>query len=386
MTDFVQQINSRRALEGEIQRTIEGLTEVQEARVHIVIPENTIFLDSKNEAKASIVIRNRHGRELSSEQIRGITHLVSSSVDGLTPQNISLVDFEGKLLSNPFAHDETALASSTNMELQQTVERYLESKSNQMLTSILGPSKAYVKVAADLDFDRVERSIESFDPESRVIRSEERVEENTRNAPDGDHNRERSLANYEINRTLENVVQEVGNIERLSISVAVDGRYQEDEDGEMGFTERSVEELQNIEDIVKNAVGYDLARGDQIAVSGMQFDNEMLRTQRQDMREQQEWEQKMTIAKYVLGFVIALLLILFLRYLANTLAEAMNPPVPAFERFGLQEDVVPEVADDMKSRSEVLERVEMMTREEPVNISAIIKEWLSEPAPASRKK
>ncbi len=386
MTDFVQKINSRRALEGEIQRTIEGLTEVQEARVHIVIPENTIFLDSKNDAKASIVIRNSHGRTLSREQIRGITHLVSSSVDGLTPQNISLVDFQGKLLSNPFAHDDVALASSTNMELQQTVERYLESKSNQMLTAILGPSKAYVKVAADLDFDRVERSIESFDPESRVIRSEERVEENTKNAPDGDHNRERSLTNYEINRTLESVVQEVGNVRRLSISVAVDGRYQTGQEGEMLYVERSVEELQNIEDIVKNAVGYDLARGDQIAVSGLQFDNELLRTQRQDMRTREEWEFRITIAKYVLGFIIALLLILFLRYLANTLAEAMNPPVPAFERFGLQDEVVPEVAEDVKSRTELLERVEIMTREEPVNISAIIKDWLSEPKTSKRKK
>ncbi|KMQ51159.1 Flagellar M-ring protein FliF [Chitinispirillum alkaliphilum] len=386
MTDFVQKINSRRALEGEIQRTIEGLSEVQEARVHIVIPENTIFLDVKNDAKASVVIRCVHGRQLSADQIRGITHLVSSSVDGLKPQNISIVDFNGKLLSNPFAHDEIALATSSNMELKQTVERYLESKSNQMLTAILGPSKAYVKVSAELDFDRVEKTIERFDPESRVIRSEERVEESTRNAPDGDHLRERSLTNYEIDRTLQSVVQEVGNVRRLSVSVAVDGRYEEGEEGEMVFTQRSIEELQNIEDIVKNAVGYDLARGDQITVSGMQFDNEMLRRQRDDMRSREEWEFRVNIAKYVVGFFIALLLIFFLRYLAKTLADAMNPPVPALEQFGLQEEVIPEVDETVRSRSEILERVEIMTREEPVNISSIIKEWLSEPAPSNKRK
>ena len=221
MTDYVQKLNARRALEGEIQRTIEGLEEVKSARVHIVVPEPTIFLDKQKDAKASVVVKCAPGQQLSKDQIRGITYLISSSVDGLDPQNISVIDYEGKLLTSPFTEDDGALASSHNMELQQNVEKYLEGKANQLLTNILGPSKAYVKVACDLDFDKVEKNMEKFDPESKVVRSEERVDENVKNAPDGDNQKERSLTNYEIDKTVAHIVQEMGNIKRLTISVAV---------------------------------------------------------------------------------------------------------------------------------------------------------------------
>lgn len=386
MTDYVMKLNSRRALEGELQRTIEGLEEVKSARVHIVIPEPTIFLDNQKDAKASVVLRCSGGRKLSREQIRGIAHLVSSSVDGLKPEHISIVDFEGRLLSDPFSSDESALASSRTMELQQDAEKYLENKANQLLVGVLGPSKAFVKIACDLDFDRVEKSLEKYDPESRVVRSEERIDENKKNAPDGDNQRERSLTNYEIDKTVEHVVGEVGNIKRLTISVALDGRYEKGEDGKMNFVARTEEEIQNIEDIVKNAVGYDLVRGDQITVSSVKFDNEFLQREQLNMLNSERWEFWITIAKYFLGLVIAILFILFLRSLAKTVAEAMNPPVPALEQLGLEEAVVEEPTEEVRRNSEILERVEMLTREEPVNIALIIKQWLDEASSGKRKK
>lgn len=385
VTDYVQKLNSRRALEGEIQRTIEELDEVKSARVHIVIPEPTIFLDQKEDAKASVVVKCGSGRELTKDQIRGISYLVSSSVDGLKPQNISIVDFGGRLLSNPFGDNDEAFASSHNMELQQSVERYLENKANQFLVNVLGPSKAYVKVACNLDFDRVEQTMEKYDPESRVVRSEERIDENTKNAPDGDNQRERSLTNYEIDKTVQNIVQEIGNIKRLTISVALDGRYNIDEQGKSVYVARTSDEVQNIEDIVKNAVGYDLARGDQITVSSIQFDNEFLRKERSEMHSREKMEFWMSIAKYALIFLIAILFLLFLRYLAKIVSEAMNPPVPAFEQYGYEE-AVGEAAELVSHQSEILERVEMLTREEPVNIASIIRQWLSEkPVQAKRK-
>ena len=387
MTDYVQKINARRALEGEIQRTIEGLEEVKSARVHIVIPEPTIFLDNQKDAKASVVVKCISGRDLDKNQIRGITHLISSSVDGLKPQNISVIDYAGKLLSNPFGDDEEALAGSKNMELQQNVERYMENKSNSILTSILGPSKAFVKIACDLDFDKVERNMENYDPESRVIRSEERIDENKKNAPDGDNQHERSLTNYEIDKTVQHIVQEIGNIKRLTISVAVDGRYESEKDGKSTFVPRTAEELANIEDIVKNSIGYDLTRGDQITVSNVRFDNEFLKKEQLEMHTREQWEFWMTIAKYSLVFFIAVLFLIFLRYLARTVAEAMNPPVPALEQFGVEEQIQEDLPDDMRRSSEILERVEMLTREEPVNIALIIRQWLSEPvSPSKRKK
>jgi flagellar M-ring protein FliF len=378
MTDYVQKLNSRRALEGELQRTIEGLEEVKSARVHIVIPEPTIFLDNQKNAKASVVIKCFSGRELNKEQIRGITHLLSSSVEGLRSGDISVIDFSGKLLSNPFNESGEAVASSQNMELQQNIEKYLEGKANQFLVDVLGPSKAYVKISCDLDFDRVEKNLEKYDPESRVIRSEERIDENKKNAPDGDNTRERSLSNYEIDKSVQHIVQEIGNIKRLTISVAVDGKYNISKDGKQEYVPRTSEELQNIEDIIKNSVGYDLTRGDQITVSAVQFDNEFLRKEQVDMQKREQWDFWLSIAKYVLGFFVAVLFILFLKYLAKTVSEAMNPPVPALEQFGFEEPVLEDVPEDMQKTSEILERVEMLTREEPVNIASIIRQWLME--------
>jgi flagellar M-ring protein FliF len=386
MTDFVQKMNARRALEGELQRTIEGLDEVKRARVHIVVPEPTIFLEQQKDAKSSVMIQCKGGRQLNKDQIRGISFLVSSSVDGLKPENVSIVDCEGKLLSSPFSQEETALAGSQNMELQQNIERYLENKVTQMLSGILGPSKAYVKVAADLDFNRVEKTMEQYNPESKVVRSEERIDESTKNAPDGDNQKERSLTNYEIDKTVQHIMQEVGNVKRLTISVAVDGRYKKDQKGAYTYAARSTEEMQNIEDIVKNAVGYDLTRGDQIAVSQVRFDNEFMQKEKDNFASQDRLEFWFTVAKYAAVVFIAILLILFLRYLANTVVQAMNPPVPVMEQLGVVEEVPKEVPEEFRKSSEILERVELMTREEPVNISAIIRQWLMEPAVTHKKK
>jgi flagellar M-ring protein FliF len=386
MTDFVQKLNARRALEGELRRTIEGLDEVDAARVHITVPEPSIFLDQQKEPKASVVIKMVAGRQISKEQIRGISHLVSSSIEGLNPNNISVVDFDGRLLSNPYGDDPAALASSRNIELQQNVEKYLERKTEGMLVGVLGPGKATVQMAVDLDFNQVESSLEKFDPESRVVRSEERNDENTKNAPDGDHQRERSLTNYEIDKTVEHIIQEIGNVKRLTISVAVDGRYSKKGKGEWIYEPRSSEELLKIEDMVKNAVGYDLARGDQVVVHNVQFDNEYLRREKEDIEGQRQWERIMLIVKYSLAFIIVVLLIFFMRHLAKTIAEAMNPPVPVIETAGPVEEEPIEVPEPVRRSNELLERVEMMTREEPLNISTILRNWLSEPHVKKPKK
>ncbi|MBD3344699.1 MAG: flagellar M-ring protein FliF [Chitinivibrionales bacterium] len=384
MTDFAQKLNAKRALEGELQRTVEGLEEVKSARVHIVTPEPTIFLDNQREAKASVVIKTTPGQNLTPGQVRGISYLVSASVKGLDPEHISIIDYNGQLLSDPFAGDETALASSRNLELQQKVERYLEKKTEGMLVSVLGPGKAKTQVAVDMNFDMVERTLEMYDPESRVIRSEERTDDNTKNAPDGDRLRERSLTNYEIDKTIEHIVTEVGNVKRLTISVAVDGKYDKNENGEDVYVARTAEEVQAVEDIVKNTVGYDLARGDEIVVTNLQFDNEYLRRQQEEMRKQEMRDRIIQYVKIGMFFIIGILFLLFLRSMARTLAEAMNPPVPSVETFGLPEEVTEEVPEDLKKSSELLERVEMLSREEPTNIASIIRQWLHEPAPMSR--
>jgi flagellar M-ring protein FliF len=380
MTDFVQKVNMRRALEGEIQRTIEGLEEVKSARVHIVIPEPTIFTEKEQPAKASVVVRTQPGKDLGKEQIRGIAFLLSSSVEGLKPENISILDFEGKLLSSQFGGDDGVMQSSQNVELQHNVEKYLEGKAQQILEGVLGPGKSNVRVTVDMDFDRAEKTIEKYDPESRVIRSEERDDENVKNAPTGDAQKEKTLTNYEIDKTIEHVVSEVGNVKRLSVSVAVDGKYDPpgNKSGKPVYVARTPQELQNIEEMVKNALGYDLARGDQVSVISLQFDNEFARNERSEMQRTDLWERYTTVAKYVAVLLIALVFILFLRSLARTVAEAMNPPAPKLEPLGFVEEIEEEVPENIRRTSVILERVEMLTREAPVNIAQIIRQWLGE--------
>jgi flagellar M-ring protein FliF len=386
MTDFMQKVNARRALEGELQRTIEGLEEVKSARVHIVIPEPTIFLENQKEAKASVVVKTVPGKQLNKEQIRGIGFLVSSSVDGLKPENVSIIDYEGKLLSSPFNQEESAFLSSQNMELVQNIEKYYENKAEQILSGVVGPQKARVKVSVDLNFEKVEKTLEKYDPESRVVRSEEREDENIKNAPNGDQSREKSLTNYEINKTVEHIIGEVGNIKRLTISVALDGKYIIDKTGKETYEARTPQELQNIEDLIKNALGYDLARGDQISVANIQFDRDFINKERLEIQKREVWENRMEIAKYVAIFIIAVLFIFFLRYLAKTIVEAMNPPLPKLEPIGVVEEVPEEIPEHVKKTSAILERVEIMSKEEPVNIASIIRQWLSEPIIQAKKK
>ncbi|MCL2219409.1 MAG: flagellar M-ring protein FliF [Chitinispirillia bacterium] len=378
-TDMVQRLNRQRAIEGELQRTIENMDEVKSARVHIVVPEHTIFLDQQRDAKASVVIRPTIGRSLTKDQVRAITHLVASSVDGLSTQNISIIDTEGKLLSSPYAGDDGAMASSQNRELQQSVEKHLVSKANQMLSGVLGHSKAIIQVTADLDFDKVEKEILTFDPESRVIRSEERQDENTKNAPDGDHQRERSVTNYDIDKTVQRVVQEIGNIKRLTVAVAVDGRYDFAE-GKRTFVDRAIDELQKIEELVKNAVGYDLARGDQITVASMRFDNEDAVMAGIRWSEEEKRNQRATYIKLGLALIAGITVLLLMRSMAGAVVSAMNPPPPALEELGLEnlveEDAPPSEAE--LRAAAILEQVELLTSQSPANIAAIIRQWLVE--------
>ena len=378
ITDFAQKLNSRRALEGELQRTIEGLDDVKSARVHLVMPEASIFLEQQRAATASVVVKMASGRQLEKDQVSGIMYLVSSSVEGLKPDNISILDCDGKLLSSPYQGDVTAQASSRNLDLTQNVEKNLAAKVERLLEGVLGPNKAHVQVSADLDFDQVDKTMEQYNPESKVVRSEERTDESVKNAPDGDRQNEKSLTNYEIDKTVEHLVAQVGSIKRLTISVAIDGHYEKGKDGKDAYKPRTTEELANIQDMVKNTVGYDPSRGDQIVVANMQFANEQLQSDQAQMVEDDKWAKIMEIAKYVLVAVVAVLIVLLLRSLAKTLVEAMNPPIPKVDLGYEEEEIEVEVPAEIRHSNELLERVEMMTREEPVNVANIIRQWLME--------
>lgn len=266
LTEFLQNVNFKRALEGELTKTIEGLQGIQSARVHLVLPKPSMFSSLATEATASVALRLGRGSSLAGAQIAGIQSLVASSVENLTADNVTIVDQNGKVLSSQ-AGDDEAGRGQTQLALQREVEQHLSQKAGAMLDEALGPGRSIVQVAATLNFEKIDRQRESFDPQT-VVRSEERTEKNDpTNGTD-----ENSITNYEINRTVEHVIGETGGVKNLSVSVFVDGHYEPGADGgDPVYTPLSDEELGNLRRIVQTAVGLSLTRGDQIEVVNMQF-------------------------------------------------------------------------------------------------------------------
>jgi len=265
MTDFLQHVNYRRALEGELVRTIISLEEVRNARIHLAIPERDVFLRKAEEPKASVILDLKPGARLRPDQIRGIYALVSASVQGLRPSGVTVVDTSGRELGG--GGGEEFAATSEQLRIQQEVEGHLREKVEGLLENVVGDGNASVQVTALLDFERVERSIESYDPDRTVIRSEQRI---TGAGSAGD-SQETILTNYEVDKTVQRILGSVGTIRRLSIAVLVNGVATPNPDGTAAYAERAPEELATLAAIVQDAIGYDETRGDSFEIASLRF-------------------------------------------------------------------------------------------------------------------
>jgi len=281
VTDFVQQLNYQRALQGELTRTINGLDEVQQSRVHIVIPRQSLFVEEQAKPTASVIIKPRGGRKLRSSQVEGIVALVSSSVEGLSPEEVMVVDSSGNILSAARARDASPFSrrAASQIEYQRNIEKDLAHRIQSMLEKVVGEGKVVAKVSAAIDFKVVEKTEEAYDPEEPVVRSMRRKSEKSSVPVSGEESnagargREETneVVNYEINRVVSKTVMPVGEMEKLSVAVLVDGVYNKNDEGAEEFQPRSKEEIKTLEGLVKKAVGFDAARGDQVAVTSIPF-------------------------------------------------------------------------------------------------------------------
>jgi flagellar M-ring protein FliF len=280
MSDFVQKLNYRRALEGELARTISTLDEVEHARVHIVIPERTLFEAEQKKPTASVILRLKDGRSLSRLNIEGIQHLVASSVEGLEPSAVTIVDQRGRLLSELTPAGTLTGMTQAQYELQQRVDQYLTAKVQSLLDGVLGVGNSVVRVTAELDFTQLERTREDYDPERQVARSEQNITETSSTADTttgsaSSTQRSNTIVNYEIPRTIERVTTAPGVIKRLTVAALINGTtrlVQENGQWKRLYVPRTQEEMEKLTDIIKNAVGYDPARNDQVSVVNVQFD------------------------------------------------------------------------------------------------------------------
>ena len=308
MTAFAQNVNYQRALQGELARTINRISEIESSRVHIVMTEKSLFVEEEEPATASIVLKMRSGKWLNQSQVNGIVHLVSSSVARLSPENVTVVDSMGKLLAGAKNPSSFGSVSSDQLDYQERVEKTLESRVRTMLESALGENKAIVRLSCSFNFKKQERTEEHYLPDNRVVRSEQQLKEMSAepgtipqgipgirsNLPgDAATDRQSSLAesnrafeksdrtvNYEIGKVISHIKEPMGEMTRISVAVLVDGTYKrigkKGQEVEWQYVARTPEEMQKFENLVKRAVNFDKSRGDQVDIVNIPFETTKL--------------------------------------------------------------------------------------------------------------
>jgi len=278
MSEFQQKLNYKRALEGELARTIMQQDGVDGARVQIVIPQKTVFKDEEKEPTASVVLKLKPSFNVNNASIVAIANLVSSSVEGLKPNKVTILDTKGRLLSKEFDETPLSFSSSKQYEIKRSIEDYLAQKAQTILDNVLGYGNSLVQVTADLDFNQVEKTMELYDPESQVAVSEQTIKSNANATDAGDQTgqeTENSTTNYEISKTIQKVIESAGNIKRLSVAAVINGTKKTTTEGEtvtQTYEPRSNEQMLKLEDIIKKSIGIDEKRNDQVSIVNVQFE------------------------------------------------------------------------------------------------------------------
>ncbi|MGE0230484.1 MAG: flagellar basal-body MS-ring/collar protein FliF [Flavobacteriaceae bacterium] len=293
-TSFVQNVNHLRALEGELSRSVRTIDRVVAARVHLVIPERQLFQRERIEPSASIMLKVRG--ELDATQIRAVQHLIAAAVEGLRPGRVSVVDETGRLLADGTGDDD-ALSAEMLDQRRHNVESSLREAVARTVESIVGTGRVRVSVAADLQRNRITETTDSYDPDSKVVRSVQTREEESSSSektnngavsvgnqiPNGGQNgdgdgrssdqssKTEEVTNYEISRTTRTQVLEPGSIRRVSVAVVVDGTYAKAADGALTYQPRTQDELDRIAALVRTAIGFDESRGDQVEIANLRF-------------------------------------------------------------------------------------------------------------------
>jgi flagellar M-ring protein FliF len=290
LSDYVQKVNYTRALQGELARTITSLAPVEATRVHLALPEKRLLKSQQKDASASVIVTLHPGKTLDKKQVQGIIHLVAGSVADLEAANVKVIDASGVVLEGLRQEDSNTLVSLDALNYQRQVENSLEMRAQDLLDKTIGKDYAMVRVSADLNFSKVEKTQELFDADDPVIRSEQiNQESNGTESPGGipgvqsnlqgpeggattaaASSRNSRTTNYEISKTVSRTVNPTGTINKLSVSVLVADKVKSE--GENTITEqRGAEEMKTIENMVASAIGLMPTRGDVITVTSMPF-------------------------------------------------------------------------------------------------------------------
>ncbi|MGB9715114.1 MAG: flagellar basal-body MS-ring/collar protein FliF [Thermodesulfovibrionales bacterium] len=395
MTDFVQKLNYRRALQGELARTIRSLSEVDQCRVHLAVPEKSLFMTEEERPKASVLVKLKQGRSLSQSQVQGIVHLVSSSVEGLDPKDVAVVDSRGEMLTS--AMEGSFGITNTQREYQQNIEKDLENRIIGILEPVVGRGKVKAKVSAEIDFTKIEKTEEKFDPDSQVARSEQKIVEKTTNGNKGgvpgvssnlpakpatptslsqmQSEKKSETINYEISKVTSHIINPSGEIKRQSAVVLVDGTYTAQQGStEKKYTPRTSEEISQFEDMVKKAIGFKAERGDEVRVVNMPFETTLQEDLSEPKREVIPY--LIRLAKYIVPLIALVLVFLFV---IKPLMKALtSSPLTQSAQLSL-----PKTVSEIERTMEIEKRPGVdgfieWTKKNPKEASNLIRNWIEE--------
>ncbi|RJR18088.1 MAG: flagellar M-ring protein FliF [Nitrospiraceae bacterium] len=399
-SEFVQKLNYRRGLEGELARTIKSMSGVQKGRVHLVIPDKTLFAfqESKPKTSAAVFVTLQNGRKLDRAEVESIVHLVASSVEDLGADNITVIDNKGNLLTKP-SDDSIMSMSGSQMEFQHNYEQNLISQIVSILEPVAGRGKVNARVSAAFDFTRSERTEEKFDPEGVVVRSEQKSTEKSTsgggggvpgvasNLPGGgaqpaasmmgQSQKQDEMINYETSKTVTRVIQSPVSLERLSVAIIIDGILASQKgtsENADKYTVRSDEDLKYYEDIVKKTIGFSGERGDEISVNIMPFNG--IETAELPDEGRDYMPIVMSVLKYLVPGIVVLV---FFLVVVRPLVASLSRSIPqAAGKVSLSEEQAM-LESSLQAKEIPLEKqVIDWANTNPQQAAGLVKGWLEE--------
>ncbi|MES9946720.1 MAG: flagellar basal-body MS-ring/collar protein FliF [Candidatus Thiodiazotropha sp.] len=428
---LVESARYQRAIEGELARTIMTLTSVESARVHLANPKQSVFVRKRKFPSASVVLKLYSGRNLEKGQVEAVTHLVASSVPELDVSKVTVVDHKGRLLSSKNDSHEMELSTS-QFEYTRELESHYKQRIEDILAPMLGRDNLRAEVNADVDFTYVEKTQEYFNPDATALRSEQVNEQQSvlgeiqgvpgalSNQPpaaatapqvaggagaDGGgtpvNTSKRATRNYELDKTISHTRLPTSRLRRLSVAVVVNHRYASTEDGAVETIERSAEEITRISNLVKEAIGYDLQRGDSVQVIDEAF---YVPAPPEPLPEIPIWEEAWfwDTVRQVGGVLLALLLIfgvlkpvmtrlikqVSIRHMPEGVTAAAGGATGSLEggmqggaggvMGALGEDDASLHLPGPRSYEKTLDQARNMIEEDPKRVAQVVRKWIAE--------
>lgn len=423
ITQFAEQVNYQRALEGELARSVQTIGAVASARIHLAIPKPSVFVKDQQKPSASVVLTLRGGRLLDSGQVSAIVHLISSSVPDLEAKNVTVVDQDGTLLSAGQDDNDTGMDAKQIEYVKQVEQGYIKRIEN-ILAPLYGAENVRAQVTANIDFARVEQTAEVYNPNPTPNESSIRSQQNSETlngsglaasgvpgalsnqppvpatapivappnaqgnpnqaaAPRVDNLHKESTINYELNRTISHTVMPVGMIKRLSVAVVVNDRKTTDSKGKVSSRPLSDKEKAQIDMLVKDAVGFDSSRGDSLNIENASFKD----YGEEAPKEVPIWKQTdmielaKEIAKYLIITVVMLLVIFKVIKPALRPLEAFkvdehisHEPVQAAAEHAEEEKIIVPASPSYENN---LNLAKQIAQQEPKIVASVIKEWVN---------